>query len=87
MWRLRGPSATWKARERVESGQMAQAQSVNMAARAAAGFGFLCGVLGLIAGVTEHVWKLGPTGWFAGGALLTLLALFSLLEGSITERG
>jgi hypothetical protein len=65
---------------------MAQAQSVNMVARAAAGLGFFCGVLGLMAGVTERVWKLGPIGWFAGGALLTLLAIFAIIEASVARR-
>jgi hypothetical protein len=57
-----------------------------MLARGAAGLGFLCGVFGLGAGVTEHVWKLGPTGWFTGGALLTLLAIFALVDDSVAAR-
>lgn len=50
--------------------------------RIAAALGFVCGVIGLLAGLTEHIWKLWPVGWFSGGALLTLLALFLLLDGA-----
>lgn len=41
-----------------------------------------CGIIGLLAGLTDHAWKLGPTGWFAGGGLLALLALIVLVEGA-----
>ena len=44
---------------------------------------FLCGALGLLAGVLERTWELGALGWFAGGALLALIALFVLLDGAI----
>jgi hypothetical protein len=44
---------------------------------------FLCGVLGLLAGVLERTWELGSLGWFAGGALLALIAMFILLDGAI----
>ena len=50
-------------------------------ARTGAAIGFVCGVLGLLAGLTEHSWKLGPEGWFTGGILLTLIARFVLLDG------
>jgi len=53
-----------------------------MVARVGAALGFLCGVIGLVAGLTDHVWKLGPTGWFTGGVLLTVLALVVLLDGA-----
>ena len=65
---------------------MAQVQGRNTTARAAAALGLLCGVIGLAAGVTAHYWKLGATGWFTGGALLTLLALFFLIEGAIAAQ-
>ena len=52
-------------------------------ARIAAAGGFVCGLLGLLAGVTEHVWKLGATGWFTGGALLILIAVFVLFDGAV----
>lgn len=54
--------------------------------RIAAALGFVCGVIGLLAGLTEHIWKLWPVGWFSGGALLTLLALFLLLDGATASQ-
>jgi hypothetical protein len=57
-----------------------------MAGRIGAVLAFLCGVIGLLAGLTAHVWKLGPAGWFAGGGLLTLVAMFALLDGAIAAR-
>ena len=65
---------------------MAYGQKRSLAARGAAALGFLCGVLGLLAGVTGHPWKLGPVGWFAGGALLTLLAVFTLIDGALAAQ-
>jgi hypothetical protein len=50
-------------------------------ARIGAVLGFGCGVLGLLAALTDHTWKLGPEGWFEGGLLLTLIAMFALLDG------
>jgi hypothetical protein len=43
--------------------------------------GFVCGTLGLLAGLTDHTWKLGMFGWFEGGILITLIGLFVLLDG------
>jgi hypothetical protein len=54
--------------------------------RIAAALGFVCGIIGLLAGLTEHTWKLWPFGWFTGGSLLTLLALFLLLDGAIASQ-
>ena len=54
-----------------------------MIARIGAAIGFVCGVLGLLAGLTHHTWKLGPGGWFEGGILLTLIAMFVLLDGMV----
>ena len=65
---------------------MAYGQKRSMGARGAAAVGFLCGVLGLLAGVTEHTWKFGATGWFTGGALLALLAVFALVDGAIAAK-
>ena len=65
---------------------MAYGQRRSMVARGAAVLGFLCGLLGLLAGVTGHMWKLGATGWFTGGALLTLLALFALVDGALAAQ-
>ena len=65
---------------------MAYGQRRSMAARGTAALGFLCGVLGLLAGVTAHDWKFGPTGWFTGGGLLTLLAVFVLIDGALAAQ-
>ena len=54
--------------------------------RIAAALGFVCGVIGLLAGLTDHIWKLWPVGWFSGGTLLTLVALFLLLDGVIASQ-
>ena len=54
--------------------------------RIAAALGFVCGVIGLLAGLTDHIWKLWPVGWFTGGTLLTLVALFLLLDGAIASQ-
>ncbi len=43
----------------------------------------VCGIIGLVAGMTGHNWKLGPIGWFTGGTLLAAIALFGLIEGAI----
>ena len=54
--------------------------------RIGAVLGFACGVIGLVAGVTGHTWKLWPLGWFTGGALLMLVALFALLDAAIASQ-
>jgi len=41
---------------------------------------FVAGLIGLIAGMTGHHWKLGPIGWFTGGALLAVIGVFMLLD-------
>ena len=45
--------------------------------------GFVCGLVGLEAGLMDHTWRLGSIGWFTGGTLLTLIAVFILLDGAI----
>lgn len=55
-------------------------------ARVSAALGFVCGALGLLAGLTDHAWKLWPIGWFTGGALVTLIALYVLLDGAIASQ-
>ena len=55
-------------------------------ARIAALLGFVCGVIGVSAGLTEHEWRLGAIGWFAGGGLLMLVALYWLLDGAFAFR-
>jgi len=54
-----------------------------LVARIGAALGFLCGLIGLLAGFTQHTWIFGPIGWFTGGALLTLLAVYALVDGAI----
>jgi hypothetical protein len=51
-------------------------------ARIAAGFGCLCGVIGLVTEVKNSAWLLSPHGWGTCGILLLLIALFVLLDGT-----
>ena len=51
-------------------------------ARIAGALGFVCGVIGLLAGLTAHTWKLGAIGWFTGGGLLMLIAVYVLVDGA-----
>ena len=57
-----------------------------MAARVGAAIGFVCGTLGLLAGLMDRTWKLWPSGWFLGGSVVTLVALFLLLDGAIASQ-
>jgi hypothetical protein len=52
-------------------------------ARSAAALGVLCGLLGLLSGWLDQTWKLGTVGWFTGGVLLLLIALFVLLDAAV----
>ena len=45
-----------------------------------------CGVVGLIAGLTDHNWQLGPTGWFTGGTLLAVLSLVTIVDQYVGSR-
>lgn len=45
-----------------------------------------CGVIGLIAGLSDRQWKLGVTGWFTGGILLAVLALVVLADQYFATR-
>ena len=57
-----------------------------MVGRICAAISVLCGVIGVLAGLTHHSWRLGPVGWFTGGTLLTLIAMFALFDGAIAFR-
>ncbi len=52
-------------------------------ARVAGALGFVCGLIGLLAGLTGYTWKLGAIGWFTGGGLLILIAVYVLVDGAI----
>lgn len=54
--------------------------------RIGAALGFACGVIGLVAGLTDHTWKLWPFGWFTGGTLLTVIALFAFVDGVVASQ-
>ena len=46
-------------------------------------FGLACialGIIGLLTGFTDNVWKLGVIGWFTGGTLLGVVAVILLLD-------
>ena len=47
---------------------------------------FLCGVIGLVAGLAEREWRLAVTGWFTGGTLLAVLAGLLLIEAYMDMR-
>ena len=47
---------------------------------------FACGVIGLVVGLTDRVWKLGVTGWFTGGTLLAVLAVIILADEYIESK-
>lgn len=53
--------------------------------RIGAVLGVACGVIGLVAGMTGHDWRLEAIGWFTGGALLTLVSLFALVDAAIAQ--
>ena len=59
-----------------------QCDCMRIIVRIVGALGLVCGIIGLLAGLTDHAWKLGPTGWFAGGGLLALLGLLVLVEGA-----
>ncbi|HSF70263.1 MAG TPA: hypothetical protein VLA47_07755 [Nitrospira sp.] len=52
--------------------------------RIAAALGCLCGVIGLLTGVSNRAWILSPHGWGTGGVLLLLLAVFVLLDAAVS---
>lgn len=54
--------------------------------RAGAVLAFACGVIGLVAGMTDHSWKLEPMGWFQGGTLMAALSLYALVDAAIAQH-
>ena len=46
----------------------------------------LCGLIGLIIGIVGRSWRLGAVGWFTGGTLLAVLALFLLVDMYVVLR-
>ena len=47
---------------------------------------FACGLIGLVDGLIQRVWRLGVTGWFTGGTLLAVLALVVLADQYFATR-
>lgn len=46
-----------------------------------------CGIAAVVLPFFDgRVWKIGSMGWFAGGALLALLAIFLLLDAQAESR-
>ena len=46
-----------------------------------------CGVIGLVAGLADKMWKLQVTGWMTGGTLLAVLSLVVLADEYFETRG
>ena len=44
------------------------------------------GIIGLVVGFTDNVWKLGVVGWFTGGTLLGVVALILMMDEYIDLR-
>jgi hypothetical protein len=65
---------------------MAAGERRTLGARIGAILGLVCGVIGLLAGLTGHAWKLSAIGWFSGGGLLLLLSLFALIDGTLAGQ-
>jgi hypothetical protein len=57
-----------------------------LGARVSALLSFLCGLFGLCAGVMDLTLRLGSIGWFTGGTLLALLAVFLLVDGAVAAQ-
>ncbi len=57
-----------------------------LGARISALLSFVCGFIGLYVGLTDRFWKLGSIGWFTGGAVLALIALFLLVDGALASQ-
>lgn len=44
------------------------------------------GIIGLIVGFTDRIWKLDVVGWFTGGTLLGVVAIILLLDEYTESR-
>ena len=52
-------------------------------------FGLACvalGIIGLVVGFSDKVWKLGVEGWFTGGTLLGVVALILMMDEYVELR-
>jgi len=58
---------------------MAVGHRRTLGARIGAILGVVCGLIALLAGLTDHAWKFGVSGWFAGGGLL--------VDGALASQG
>ena len=45
-----------------------------------------CGIIGLVAGLSDSEWKLGVTGWFTGGTLAAVRSLVVLADHYFDTR-
>lgn len=43
------------------------------------------GLIGLVAGFTDSIWKLGVVGWFTGGTLLGVVALIIMVDARLDK--
>ena len=57
-----------------------------LAARGIMLLAVVCGVIGIVVGLTDKVWKLGHVGWFTGGTLLAVLAIVVLADEYFASR-
>ena len=48
--------------------------------------GVASGIIGLVAGLADKVWKLGATGWFEGGLLMGVLAIVVMADTFVSSR-
>ena len=53
-------------------------------ARIAAGLGCLCGAIGLWSSIVRTGFLISPNGWGTGGILLVLVALYVLVDGTVS---
>ncbi len=46
----------------------------------------VCGIIGLVIGIDDRIWKLNVVGWFTGGSLLAILAIIVLADEFLASR-